>query len=300
MSKEEVQEKEQETTSDPVQDKIDEIEQENAAALASQEEEDEEAKGEDESKDSTDVKAETTFSSKQLDALEHMGVSSETVSKLGKEGTELASRLVKIRSDTGRLHQKVGELQNKTPVPAEKEAEIEELDIGEWGDVGKTVNTLLRQNKSLQTRLDTVEQQSEHTNDASINRDVDAFFASLDKELYPQFGDGPSNGLSESGIDYEQRVKVISKAGELMMGHQAANQELDDYEPMTTGEALKEALLVKFPNAKEKATGDKVKRRADSKVNRASVRKSHPEVPEGDAAAIAAMEAWEKRTGLRV
>ncbi len=299
MSKEEVQEKEQETTSDPVQDKIDEIERTNAAALASQAE-DEEAKDEDEPKDSTDVKAETTFSSKQLDALEHLGVSSETATKLGKEGIELASRLVKIRSDTGRLHQKLGDLQNKTPVPAEKEAVTEELDEGEWGDVGKTVNTLLRQNKSLQSRFDTFEQQSEHTNDARITRDVDAFFASLDKELYPQFGDGPLKELSESGLDYEQRVKVINKAGELMIGNQTANQGLDGYEPMTRDEALKEALLVKFPNAKEKATGNKVKKRSGSQVNRASVRKSHPEVPEGNDAAYAAMEAWEKRTGLKV
>ena len=254
---------------------------------------------EEKSEESTDTENEATYDEKALAAAERFGLTEEDLGKLGEKGIEVATRMQKIHSDVGRVNAEVDRLRRQTPPqeekPAPKAEELKPVNVEDWGEVGESHNALAKQVTELQGRIDGMKEQSDYSETIRVDREVDAFFTSLDKDVYPQFGVVASSALIDMSDEKEARDSLRNKAAEILYGREA-NAGSKSYQPMTNEQALKEALVILYPDAKNKAKGNKVKSRAGQKIPRATSGGGAPQRSKEDVA-MDELADWQKRTG---
>lgn len=194
---------------------------------------------------------------RQLHAAEKFGFSPEDLAALGDRAAAFAERLVKLDSELGRRYGKLGQLAKQLKARQGGQADpADEADApGAFDPAGATDTPEPHRpaettaNNGLADRVEALQQQlaelaaSQRQAQRQQNRQTaERFFAALDAELYPQFGEGLTDDLPDDSDALQQRRRLLAKAGEIRGGY-----ELVHGQKMDPSEALKQALAVVAP-----------------------------------------------------
>ena len=202
----------------------------------------------------------------------------EAARQLGYEPEELASltdaeieaieragrRLRKKLSELGQIQQELTQKEQPSDEGEQQAAEkitFTEDDLTLDTDVGlEKLNKLAEQVHELRSSLQELQEAASEAEDRAIIETCDKFFASLDPEIYPQFGTGPLESLDEDSPEYQARLELLKKADALAAGYEQLGEEVPSQEQL-----LEEALSIVAANQKVDAAKREVRKKVEQR-----------------------------------
>jgi len=252
-----------------------------------------------------------TLSEQHTQAAKHLGYSDDEIADLTPEVAEGllhgSQRVRKKESELGRRQQELEAAASGKETPAGKSAEEgivadapteSDLDFGEEASadgeldpIVGTVNTTRkavmdvdRRLREYEGRLRSAETRQEDAAQAVVNEkvkvEVDEYFAGLDKEKWPQFGEGSFDSLGKDTAEKVARQAVMDRATAIMGGYEEADIE------MSVADCLDQATYSLYKAELQKAAAkpaeDAKKRVKATGVARPTGSRRPPAEPESD------------------
>jgi len=203
----------------------------------------------------------------QKEAARQLGYEPEEIANLTDaeiEAIERAGRrLRKKLSELGQIQQ---EMTQKEQPSKEGEQAVEKITFTEDDltldtDVGlEKLNKLAEQVHAINSSLQEIQQAASQAEDRAIIETCDKFFASLDPEVYPQFGTGTLESLDEDSPEYQARLELLKKADALAIGYEQSGEEVPSQEQL-----LEEALSIVAANQKVNAAKREVRKKVEQR-----------------------------------
>jgi len=198
----------------------------------------------------------------------------EAARQLGYKPEELASltdtEIEAIERAGIRLRKKLSELGQELTQKAESSDEEQQAtekitftedDLTLDTDIGlEKLNKLAEQVHQLTSSLQELQEAASEAEDRAIIETCDKFFASLDPEVYPQFGTRPLESLDEDSPEYQARLELLKKADALAAGYEQVGEEVPSQEQL-----LEEALSIVAANQKVDAAKREVRKKVEQR-----------------------------------
>jgi len=250
----------------------------------------------------------TEWTAKQASALRRFGYDQDELEKaFGPDKAQtFADKLAKTHADVGRRYAQLGRAERKPEPTAEAPPETGAEEALEFkydpeesvlsATEGQAVEKLFATVKGLRESLAGATKHLEVQRAQQREQTADTWFASLDTDVYPIFGEGPGGKLEEDSEELAARLEILDYARELTAGHLAVHGE-----EMPIEDALTDALLHCHPDARaaarKKTTAKKVKTRSGQLSARPGTRQAQGAPKDVHEAALDAMAEHQKTKG---